>query len=64
MRAAALDQFAGVQNLHVKELLVSEPGPDEMLLRVESAGVGVWDHQRKSARLPTGGEADLPDFHL
>lgn len=43
MRAAALDRFGGVENLHVEQLPVPEPGPDEVLLRVESAGVGVWD---------------------
>jgi NADPH:quinone reductase-like Zn-dependent oxidoreductase len=43
MRAAALDRFGGVENIHVKQLPVPEPGPDEVLLRVESAGVGVWD---------------------
>jgi NADPH:quinone reductase len=43
MRAAALDRFGGVENLQLKQLPVPEPGPDEVLLRVESAGVGVWD---------------------
>ena len=43
MRAAALDRFGGVENIHLKQLPVPEPGPDEILLRVESAGVGVWD---------------------
>ena len=43
MRAAALDRFGGVENIHLKELPVPEPGPDEVLLRIESAGVGVWD---------------------
>lgn len=43
MRAAALDRFGGVENLQVKQLPVPEPGPDEVLLRVESSGVGVWD---------------------
>jgi NADPH:quinone reductase-like Zn-dependent oxidoreductase len=43
MRAAALDRFGGVENIHVKQLPVPEPGPNEVLLRVESAGVGVWD---------------------
>jgi len=43
MRAAALDRFGGVENIHVKQLPVPEPGPDEILLRIESAGVGVWD---------------------
>jgi NADPH:quinone reductase-like Zn-dependent oxidoreductase len=43
MRAAALDRFGGVENIHVKQLPVPQPGPDEVLLRIESAGVGVWD---------------------
>jgi NADPH2:quinone reductase len=43
MRAAALDRFGGVENIQVKHLPVPEPGPDEILLRIESAGVGVWD---------------------
>jgi NADPH:quinone reductase-like Zn-dependent oxidoreductase len=43
MRAAALDRFGGVENLHMKQLPVPEPGPDEVLLHIESAGVGVWD---------------------
>jgi NADPH:quinone reductase-like Zn-dependent oxidoreductase len=43
MRAAALDRFGGVENIHVQQLPVPQPGPDEVLLRIESAGVGVWD---------------------
>src|SRR6266571_2466454 len=43
MRAAALDRFGGVETIQMKTLPVPEPGPDEVLLRVESASVGVWD---------------------
>src|SRR5438067_8131989 len=43
MRAAALDRFGGIETIQMKTLPVPEPGPDEILLRVESAGVGVWD---------------------
>src|SRR3974377_679187 len=43
MRTAALDRFGGVENIHVQQLPVPEVEPDEILLRVESAGVGVWD---------------------
>jgi NADPH:quinone reductase-like Zn-dependent oxidoreductase len=43
MRAAALDRFGGVETIQMKTLPVPEPGPDEVLLHVESAGVGVWD---------------------
>jgi NADPH2:quinone reductase len=43
MQAAAIDQFGGVENIQMKKLPVPEAGPDEVLLHVESAGVGVWD---------------------
>jgi NADPH2:quinone reductase len=43
MRAVAIDQFGGPELLMVKTLPVPEVGPDEILIRVESAGVGVWD---------------------
>ncbi len=43
MRAAALDNFGGVENLSVHTLDVPEVGSDEILILVESAGVGVWD---------------------
>ncbi len=43
MRAAAIDQFGGVEKIHVETLAVPEPGPDEVLIHVECAGVGEWD---------------------
>jgi NADPH:quinone reductase-like Zn-dependent oxidoreductase len=43
MRAAVIDRFGGVENLHVETLPLPEVGPDEVLIRVETAGIGVWD---------------------
>ncbi len=43
MRAVALDGFGGPEVLTVKTLPVPEVGPEEVLLEVEMAGVGVWD---------------------
>jgi len=43
MHAAAIDQFGGVDALKVQTLPVPKVGPDEILIRVESAGVGAWD---------------------
>lgn len=43
MRAAAIDQFGGSETIALHTLPVPEVGPDEVLIRVESAGVGVWD---------------------
>ena len=43
MLAAAIDQFGGVEAISVRTLPVPEIAPDEVLIHVESAGVGVWD---------------------
>ena len=43
MRAAALDQFGGPDQLAVHTLPVPDVGSGELLIRVHTAGVGVWD---------------------
>jgi NADPH:quinone reductase len=43
MKAAAIDRFGGVETLSLQTLSMPEVGPDEVLIRVESAGVAVWD---------------------
>lgn len=43
MRAAAIDRFGGVDELKTQTLPVPEVGPEEILIRVESAGVSAWD---------------------
>jgi NADPH:quinone reductase-like Zn-dependent oxidoreductase len=43
MKAVALDRFGGIETLKPRTLPVPDIGPDEVLLHVESAGVGVWD---------------------
>ena len=43
MRAAAIDAFGGPDAITLHTLPVPEIGPDEILIRVELAGVGVWD---------------------
>jgi NADPH2:quinone reductase len=43
MRAAAIDGFGGPEMVTLHTLPVPEVGPDEVLIRVESAGVAVWD---------------------
>lgn len=43
MRAVALDQFGGIEQLRLQMLPVPEAGPGEVLIRMEAAGVGVWD---------------------
>lgn len=43
MQAVAIDRFGGLETMKLKTLPVPELGTDEVLIRVESAGVGVWD---------------------
>src|SRR5579863_7659700 len=43
MRAAAIDHFGGLENLHMEMLPIPECGSDQVLIRVETAGVGPWD---------------------
>ena len=43
MQAAAIDRFGGPESLQLRTLPVPEVGPDEVLIRVEAAGVGAWD---------------------
>ena len=43
MRAVAIDEFGGIEKMKSRELPVPEIAPDEILVRVDTAGVGVWD---------------------
>lgn len=54
MKAAAMDRFGGPETLTMHTLPVPDVGPDEVLIRVESAGVAAWDPFERE-----GGFADL-----
>ena len=43
MKGVAIDRFGGLETLSVKSLPVPQVGDDEILIHVESAGVGAWD---------------------
>jgi len=43
MRAVAIDEFGGIEKMKPRELPVPEVASDEILIRVVTAGVGVWD---------------------
>jgi len=43
MKAMAIDEFGDVEQLKTQELEVPEIGPDQILIKVEAAGVGKWD---------------------
>jgi len=43
MRAAAIDRFGGPETIALHTLPVPKVEPDEVLIRIESAGVAEWD---------------------
>lgn len=43
MNAAVLDRFGGVAELSLRRVAVPPVGDDDVLIRVEAAGVGSWD---------------------
>src|SRR5215468_3266608 len=43
MRAVAIDAFGGIEKIKPRKLPVPDVADDEILVRVEAAGVGVWD---------------------
>jgi NADPH2:quinone reductase len=43
MKAIAMDRFGGPETLALRTMPAPEVGPDEVLIHVESAGVGAWD---------------------
>lgn len=43
MRAAAIDRFGGLEELKLQTVPVPEIGPNDVLIRIESAGVAEWD---------------------
>lgn len=43
MRAAVIDRFGGPEVFHVATIPVPEPSENEVLIRIDTAGIGVWD---------------------
>ncbi len=51
MRAVVVDRFGGPEVLLVRNVPVPDPEPDQILIKVESAGIGVWDVAEREGRL-------------
>jgi NADPH:quinone reductase-like Zn-dependent oxidoreductase len=54
MRAAVLDRYGPPEVLHVAEIPVPKPNADQVLIRLEAAGVGVWDAEVRSGDFEIG----------
>jgi NADPH2:quinone reductase len=54
MRAAAFDRYGGPEVLHTEILPVPKPEARQVLVRLDSAGIGVWDPEVRSGELELG----------
>jgi NADPH:quinone reductase len=54
MKAAAFDRYGGPEVLHPETLPVPQPGPAQVLVRLDCAGIGVWDPYVRSGELELG----------
>ncbi|BDG01476.1 NADP-dependent oxidoreductase [Anaeromyxobacter oryzae] len=54
MKAAAFDRYGGPEVLHTETLPVPKPGPKQVLIRLDSAGIGVWDPYVRSGEIELG----------
>jgi NADPH:quinone reductase-like Zn-dependent oxidoreductase len=54
MQAMVIDAFGGPERLVVRDVPVPDVGPEEVLIRVDTAGVGVWDAKARRGAWATG----------
>lgn len=54
MQAAAIDRFGGPETLTLHTLPVPLPGPHEVLIALDTAGVGGWDADMRAGWYPDG----------
>jgi len=54
MKAAAIDRYGGPEVLQLHELPVPRPGSKKVLIRLEAAGIGVWDADIRSGESEFG----------
>jgi NADPH:quinone reductase-like Zn-dependent oxidoreductase len=59
MKAIVIDAFGGLDALHAATLPDPTPERGEVLVRVQAAGVGIWDSLQRSGELAVG-DASFP----
>lgn len=59
MRAAVIDRFGGPNKFEVREMPIPQPAANEVLIRVDTAGVGTWDVYFRTGDIKTGHDFPL-----
>jgi len=54
MRAVVIDRFGGPERLQLREMPVPQPAANEVLIRVNTAGIGTWDVYFRTGDIKTG----------
>jgi NADPH:quinone reductase-like Zn-dependent oxidoreductase len=54
MKAAAIDRYGGPEVLHAETLPVPKPKAKQVLIRLDSAGIGAWDPYVRSGEFEIG----------
>lgn len=62
MKAMAINRFGGADELELQELPIPQIEPDEVLIRVHTAGVGVWDPKEREGVFAKMRGDKNPDF--
>ena len=58
MQAAAIDRYGGPEVLQPHVLPVPKPGSKQVLIRLEAAGIGVWDLDVRAGEFEFGKNAE------
>src|SRR5579863_9485651 len=51
MQAVTIDKYGGKEVLKINKIPAPEPGPGEVLIKVQAAGVGVWDEKLREGAM-------------
>jgi NADPH:quinone reductase-like Zn-dependent oxidoreductase len=54
MRAAVIDRYGGPDRIETREIPVPRPAAHEVLIRIDTAGVGTWDIYFRNGGIKTG----------
>jgi len=60
MKAAAVDRFGPPSALTLHEVPVPKPGPHEVLIAINTAGIGSWDASIRDGSWRTPGRSRFP----